>query len=364
MADEQTDPTLAPTVDSGTPAPDAPPAENAYQAYKASRTAPAPEPEAVAPAPVPVEAAAPPQTETEPEHREPARFDPNAEPQQDDPTKPPYLGESLTPTQKRINKAWAKQKDAERNTELARAEATAARERSARLEVELAQFKTGQAKPVDAPSQTVAQAQDARMAAFADNPADPKPKRDDFDSYEDGNDAVGEWIARQVYRQERAKENDASARVVAQEAHQQRLNSYFARLDEFKKATPDFDALVNNPSANLPVSPAVSSLIVESPVGPALSYYLAQHPDECQAIYALDERSAAKALGRIEAKVEGQQAPAAAGQPPAPAPVVPPKPISQAPAPITPVAGSRVAAPTLNTHNYADYKRARLAGKL
>jgi hypothetical protein len=196
-------------------------------------------------------------------------------------------------------------------------------------------------------------------ATLPDNPSDPKPKIEDYDTYEAGIEALSRWNARQEYAQLRAQEAQASAQAAAKQEHQKRLETYFARLDEFKQSAPDFDQMVNRSDVNLPVSPAVSSLIVESPVGPAISYYLAQHPDECQALYALDERSAAKALGRIEAKLDAPATPA----PVVPAKAAPPQPVSHAPAPITPVRGAAVSLPT-DDGSYRDYRKLRLAGKV
>jgi hypothetical protein len=71
-----------------------------------------------------------------------------------------------------------------------------------------------------------------------------------------------------------------------------------------------------------PVSPDIFDVLIESPVGSDLAYFLATHPEEHAKINAMRPALAIRELGRLEAKFEAKE--------------TKPKPVSKAPAAITP----------------------------
>jgi len=99
--------------------------------------------------------------------------------------------------------------------------------------------------------------------------------------------------------------------------------AFEARQAEFAASVPDYHAKVTDPT--LPISSAMAEVIVESDRGPALALYLAEHRAEAEVISKLSPIQAARALGRIEARMD---APADV-----PAPVAKPVPVSKAPPP-------------------------------
>lgn len=311
------------------------PAEDtSFAAYKASRIpAPEPAPPVVPVEPAPVEAP-PPEPKEEPEPDETLEKEPA-----------PGHPDTRTPTQKRIGQAVRRQRDAERRE-------VAAREEAARLKGRLEALEAAVPKP---PIQT--EATTAKAEAMPDNPADPKPKIEDFDTYEAGAEAVSRWVARQEYHVIRSAEQRVEQQQRQQAEAQTVLNGYNARVAAFKAEHADWDQVVD---PNLPVSADIMEpFILRSPSGPAITHYLGQHPDECRALAAMRGPLAFAALGKLEAKLE---APAEVPVPRLVPPAPPPPPISRAPAPITPVRGAPMAA-SADESEWRSYRTKRLAGK-
>ena len=95
------------------------------------------------------------------------------------------------------------------------------------------------------------------------------------------------------------------------------------REAEFEKTHPEYREKVYGEVA---ISTPMAAIIAESKDGPALAFYLAEHPQIAQAIYDLPERAAALEMGAILAQLK---APA-----PVVVPIVPKVPqVSQAPPP-------------------------------
>lgn len=84
----------------------------------------------------------------------------------------------------------------------------------------------------------------------------------------------------------------------------------------------DFEELVSDP--DLPITQAMAEVLAESDVGADLAYYLAKNPKEAERIARLPAVSAARELGKLEAKLPTLTAPA----------------VSKAPPPVTPTKGA------------------------
>lgn len=113
--------------------------------------------------------------------------------------------------------------------------------------------------------------------------------------------------ARETFRQEQA-----------QLTEQQRAESWAERQAAFAAKTPDYE----EKAYYAPISKEVAQIVMDLENGPAVAYYLGEHPDEARVISRMSERQAAVAIGRIEAKLS------------APAAAPPPKPaVSKAPPP-------------------------------
>lgn len=94
--------------------------------------------------------------------------------------------------------------------------------------------------------------------------------------------------------------------VDAQRAEQSRIESFVTRQKEFAKATPDFeDRVFRDPS--LPITEAMRDVIVDSPSGPELAYYLATNREAAEQIARLPAHLAALEMGRIEGRLSAQK---------------------------------------------------------
>lgn len=92
----------------------------------------------------------------------------------------------------------------------------------------------------------------------------------------------------------------------AREQAEARQQTFKTREAEFLKATPDYQAVVYDPSA--PISSTMAEIIAESDVGPQLAYHLAKNREVARAIYSLPPTAAARELGKIEARLSQPRA--------------------------------------------------------
>ncbi len=87
-----------------------------------------------------------------------------------------------------------------------------------------------------------------------------------------------------------------------QQREQTRVESFVTRQKEFAKATPDFeDKVLRDPT--LPITHAMRDVIIDSPAGPELAYYLADNREAAAAIAKLPAHLAALEMGRIEGRL-------------------------------------------------------------
>lgn len=108
--------------------------------------------------------------------------------------------------------------------------------------------------------------------------------------------------------------------VERQRAEQNRLESFVTRQKEFAKAAPDFeDKVLRDPT--LPITAAMRDVIIDSPSGPEIAYYLAENKALAAQIASLPPHLAALEMGRIEGRLSATKAaprPAVSKAPPPP----------------------------------------------
>jgi hypothetical protein len=107
-------------------------------------------------------------------------------------------------------------------------------------------------------------------------------------------------------------------REQAEQSVRQRVESFGKREQAFASKHADYLEITRDPT--LPVSEAMVELLQESEVGPEVLYYLGNNREEALKIAQLGEFAAARAIGRLEAKLETVK-------------TAPPKPVSKAPPP-------------------------------
>lgn len=149
-----------------------------------------------------------------------------------------------------------------------------------------------------------------------------EPKLEQFSNFEDYIAARDSFLERKFEEKLTARERQD------QEAKRQNetvkaSESWNKKLTDIRKEVPDYDDVIE--AADVPVSQAMAQAITESDLGPRVALYLANHPDEAEAMLNLSPSATLRAIGRIEAKIEAEGSK---------------KQISSAPKPIKPVSGN------------------------
>lgn len=158
--------------------------------------------------------------------------------------------------------------------------------------------------------------------------SDPEPTPDQFDSYEKFVKAQARWEARQEFREQQAAARAQAERQQDAAAERERATTWQTRLAETRHKTPDFDSRIN---PDLPISEPMRDIVMDSEVGPELLLYLSEHPDLAQRLSTLHPIQVIREMGKLEARLDAAHSgPASAAKPT----------VSQAPAPIKPVAGT------------------------
>jgi hypothetical protein len=180
-----------------------------------------------------------------------------------------------------------------------------------------------------------------------------KPTLDQFDSLEAFSEALTDW---KLDKREFDKQQ-AAAQTAAQAEADQLVNDWNTRQSAAKERHADYDDVIAAVD-DVQLHPVQQRAIMESEFGPELAYALASDPKELQRIVGLPPLAFAREIGKLEARLSAQAAPAE----PEPEPKV-----SAAPRPFKPVGAARgAAAGTVDVGkiSLSDYRRARELGKV
>lgn len=227
-----------------------------------------------------------------------------------------------------------------RMSELTRARREAER-RAEEAEARLARIQAG--RPAEAPQPQP-------------TPQDPpKPRQEDFKTYDEFTEALADWKIDQRERTRAAEDRKRSD----QESLETKISSFREKVETFRGEVEDFDEVLE--AAPL-VSQAMRDVILDSEVSAQLSYELAKNPDEIRRIAKLSPLAAARELGRIEARIQADvkaKAEAKAAEEAAPEPQLPQ--ISRAPAPPRPVKPKSTAERSIHDENlsYGEWEKLR-----
>ena len=117
---------------------------------------------------------------------------------------------------------------------------------------------------------------------------------------------------------------EEAKRVLAEEQSHERsnrkLSTFKSRETDFSKDVDDYREVVTNP--NLSISQAMYDVTIDMENGPEVLYYLGKNPSLADEIAALPPLSAARELGRIEAKVLTKEKGEQVSKAPAPTPKI------------------------------------------
>jgi hypothetical protein len=136
-------------------------------------------------------------------------------------------------------------------------------------------------------------------------------------------------------------------RKQAEEA-ERRQEAFLEKAEKVAERYPDFQAVVSNPT--LPINDAMAEYIADSDHGADLAYHLGKNPMKAAQIAQLSPIKAARELARIESELSQKQA----------------RPVSKAPAPITPIAGvgaSSKSPSEMTDAEFAKWRRSQIANR-
>ena len=181
-----------------------------------------------------------------------------------------------------------------------------------------------------------------------------RPSRDDFDDDVGYVKALVEWETEEARRETRSEMEQEYQRRSREESSQRIERDYADRVRTFRESHEDYDEVVGD--SDIVVSDELRDGILSSDMGPAITYHLAQHPDEVDRLNDLNSMALGLALGRLEARLEDN------GRSPTP-PQRRPRRQSK---PIDPLRSGSTDADTTPTgkESYRDFREKRLAGRV
>lgn len=191
-------------------------------------------------------------------------------------------------------------------------------------------------------------------------PAEVKePQPEDFDTVADYLKAVRQYDREELKRELTGEIEKRETAKVQQSEKKTIEQKWSARLAEARTKFEDFDEVIADAQeSNIPVSQAMSDVLMHSDIGAEMLYELAKDHELAAKIARMSPLEAAKALGKIEARIESSKP---KEQAEADEPAKPPAPVTKAPAPVTPVKRTANAPVDLETANFKDFVKAREA---
>lgn len=188
---------------------------------------------------------------------------------------------------------------------------------------------------------------DEKKTTDSETPPKGRPKEEDFDTYEQYEDALVDHRISQRETQS-AKEKAKAASETATQTKQEALG---AALDKGASLYDDFEAVVQSP--DLIMTEAMVDAAMEGPDPQDVFYHLANNKEEAARIAELTPIAAAREIGKIELRLsEGKKAPKAPE----------PKRVTKAPEPIKPIGGKEYVEKHPKDMSMDEYAEWRLKG--
>ena len=169
-----------------------------------------------------------------------------------------------------------------------------------------------------------------------------EPTREQFDF--DDAQYMKAW-----YKWQREQEKVEESKQKQQEEAQKRHKTFQEREQAFAAAHPDYEDVAK--AEHVPITKDMAEAIIESDDAPAIAYYLGQNLEEASAIAQMSPIAAARAIGRIEAKLSAKQS--------VPALTTPTKTVTRAPEPVTTLSGSPAVTRSYEDMDMREYDETR-----
>jgi hypothetical protein len=179
------------------------------------------------------------------------------------------------------------------------------------------------------------------------------PQEKDFEDYSEYVAAKAVWkYSRETHSREAeavgSEVEEAERKLQQIDETEKRLvqENFAAQVADARTRYSDFDAVVT--ARDVPISDGVVDIVMQSDQGADVAYHLASNKALAAEISAMSPLEAARAIGRIEAQLSAPK----------------PRTTSTAPDPISPVKGKAAATKDPAKMSYAEFVKAREAGKL
>ncbi|MCP4410179.1 MAG: hypothetical protein GY807_21040 [Gammaproteobacteria bacterium] len=172
-----------------------------------------------------------------------------------------------------------------------------------------------------------------------------KLERPDPEKYVDPDEYTSDLAAYKI-RTSQTDDLQAGVQDAKTRAGEVLIAAHQERVMDFSHEAPDFHQVAGDPS--LQITPNMANEIMDSEFGPQIQYALGKNPREAARISQLSQTRQIREIGRLEAEVSRPA----------------PKRVTQAPAPIKPVAGN--SKPRLSYSedmSMEDYAKMRAAGR-
>jgi hypothetical protein len=186
-------------------------------------------------------------------------------------------------------------------------------------------------------------------------PEKAQPKPEDFTTVAEYTDALTDWKVDKKFAEREQAAAEAKAKAEAEAV----TKAFQTRLAAAIKEIPDYQEVIDSSEAI--ARHHILNYLIESDIGPKLQYHLAKNPELLDRLNQLSPIKAIAELGKLETKLEK------APEPKAEAKLSAIVPVSQAPAPITPIDGKTTPVhkdpATMTIKELREYERAREAAK-
>jgi len=157
----------------------------------------------------------------------------------------------------------------------------------------------------------------ARAATESESASDAAPKFEDYNGdYEKYETARIEWAARKTVREQQRVLDAQREHSVETQVRTEVLREFQSQQNDARKALKDFDQVLAKGTTE--VARHVGELIIESDKAALLQYHLAQRPDLLRELNSLNDKDAARRIGRLEARLSLPTAKTATKAPPPP----------------------------------------------
>jgi hypothetical protein len=92
-------------------------------------------------------------------------------------------------------------------------------------------------------------------------------------------------------------------KITQTQTHAQVQQTWATKVTEARSTYADYDSVMED-AQDIPINQHVAEAIQTSDVGADVAYYLGKHPEEAERINGLPPLAAARAIGRIESRIE------------------------------------------------------------